>query len=76
MNNRYTVGFDKPNNYSKGTFCIWDRKKNTIHKIIETRWSKLWLFWFKLKKYKVFKEGNSRENIDKNTCLFIKNNRS
>ena len=55
-NSRYNVGFDKPEDSSSGVFCVWDRKKNTLHKIIETRFVGIWLFWFKIRGIKVLME--------------------
>lgn len=61
MDSKYTVGFDIYDNkpLTKGVFVIWDKKINAPHKIIETRFVKLWLLWFKLKGFKVLKEENN-----------------
>lgn len=56
-NNKYSCGLDIDSKTSRGVFCVWDRKKNTIHMFIDTRFIKIWLFIFWIKGIKVLKEN-------------------
>ena len=54
---RYSVGFDPiDSKKSEGVFVVFDRKKNNICKIINTRFIKLWLFIYKLRGITVLQE--------------------